>query len=228
MTTPKDGEYDLKVPQGTSERFQQMIASIPRDKRVWWRYHKVTSGETLAEVAHQYKSNASSIAQVNNIEAGDELQSGMNLVIPVTPGRDAERLVFSKHPTMYKVRKGDTVLTVADDFSVPVTKLRSWNRLKGNELRPGRVLRIYRPVAGTEVAETHEASSSGRSKLHKSSQKSSLEAHVRTLHHKVRKGETLSSIAESYNTTVAALRRDNGSTASHLKTGSVLVIHAGE
>jgi LysM repeat protein len=48
------------------------------------------------------------------------------------------------------------------------------------------------------------------------------------VHHKVRKGETLSSIAESYNTTVAALRRDNGSTASHLKTGSVLVIHMGE
>jgi membrane-bound lytic murein transglycosylase D len=229
MTTPKDGEYDLKVPPGTSERFQQMIASIPRDKRVWWRYHKVTSGETLAEVAHQYKTSASSIAQVNNVEADDDLRAGTDLVIPVTPGREAERLVFSKHPTIYKVRKGDTVLTVADDFSVPVTKLRSWNKLKGNALRPGRTLRIYRPVAGTEMAESREtASSTGRARLRKSSEQSSLEAHARTVHHKVRRGETLSSIAESYNTTVAALQRDNGSAASHLKTGSVLVIHAGE
>src|SRR6201997_28267 len=41
MTTPREGSYDLKVPAGTAERFQQVIASIPRDKRVWWRYHKV-------------------------------------------------------------------------------------------------------------------------------------------------------------------------------------------
>jgi membrane-bound lytic murein transglycosylase D len=225
MTTPKEGEYELKVPPGTGEHFQQVIASIPRDKRVWWRYHKVGNGETLAEVAHQYKTSASSIAQVNNIEAGDDLEAGTRLVIPVTPGREAERLVFSKHPTIYKVRKGDSVLSVADDFSVPVAKLRSWNHLKGNELHPGHTLRIYRPVAGTEVAESR---SSSRSKLHKSSEKSSLEAHARTVHHKVRKGETLSSIAESYNTTVVALRRDNGSAASHLKTGSVLVIHTGD
>jgi len=202
-----------------------VIASIPRDKRVWWRYHKVGSGETLGEIAHQYKTTTSSIAQVNNLDAGDDLKPGTRLVIPVTPGRDAERLAFSKHPTVYKVRKGDTVLSVADDFSVPVAKLRSWNRLSGNALRPGRILHIYRPVAGAPPA---ESASARHSSTHKSSEKSSLEAHAKTVHHKVKEGETLSSIAESYNTTVAALRRDNGHNASHLRTGSVLIVHVGE
>ncbi len=43
-------------------------------------------------------------------------------------------------------------------------------------------------------------------------------------YHKVKKGETLSSIAESYNTTVAALKRDNPKLAANLRAGDVLVI----
>ena len=44
----------------------------------------------------------------------------------------------------------------------------------------------------------------------------------RLLHHKVKSGETLVSIANRYNTSVAALRRDNK--ISSLKAGDVLVI----
>jgi peptidoglycan lytic transglycosylase D len=226
MTTPKEGSYDLKLPVGTSERFQQVIASIPRDMRVWWRYHKVASGETLASIAHQYRTTTSSIEQANSLDRGDDLRPGTQLVIPVTPGRDTERIAYSKHPTIYKVRKGDTVLTVADDFSVPVAKLRSWNHLRGNVLTAGHTLRIYRPLEGRE--QPSESRVASRSRTHKSIQKSRLEANARTVHHKVRKGETLSSIAESYNTTVAALRRDNARSASHLRIGTVLVVHISE
>ena len=225
LTTPKEGSYDLKLPPGTADRYQQAIASIPVDKRVWWRYHKVGSGETLAEIARQYKTTSASIAQVNNLDSGDDLEPGARLVIPIAPGRETERLAFSKRPTIYKVRKGDTVLTVADDFSVPVAKLRSWNHLKGNALHPGHTLRIYRPVAHEEASET---ATTRHSKVRKSSEKSRLEAHSRTVHHKVRKGETLASIAESYNTTVAALRRDNRRTASHLHAGTVLIVKTNE
>jgi LysM repeat protein len=45
----------------------------------------------------------------------------------------------------------------------------------------------------------------------------------RLLRHKVKSGETLVGIANRYNTSVAALRRDNK--ISSLKAGDVLVIH---
>jgi len=225
MTTPKEGSYELKLPLGTSDHFQQVIATIPRDMRMWWRYHKVGSGETLAGIAHEYHTTTSAIAEVNSFDAEDELKPGSRLVIPVAPGRESERAAYSRHPTMYRVRKGDTVVSVADDFSVPVAKLRSWNHLSGNSLKPGRVLRIYRPVTGGAAAETHVASREGS---HKSHGKSSLQAKSRTVHHTVKKGETLSSIAESYNTSVAELRKDNGHAASHLHAGTVLVVRTNE
>ena len=61
--------------------------------------------------------------------------------------RDSDSMVFSKRPTRYRVRRGDTVLSVADDFGVPPERIRRWNRLKGNELRKGRSIVIYRPAA---------------------------------------------------------------------------------
>jgi membrane-bound lytic murein transglycosylase D len=220
MTTPKDGTYDLRLPAGTGERFQQTVASIPRDKRVWWRYHKVAPGESLSEIARQFKTTSSSIAEVNSISEDDELHAGARLVIPVTPRRDSEGLAFSKKPTFYKVRKADTVLSVADDFSVPVDRLRKWNHLKGNQLKVGSRIRIYRPTGRPEVTESRAATKSNS----KSRNKSSLQPANRTIHHKVKKGETLSSIAENYNTTVAALRRANGKAASHLTAGTVLLV----
>jgi len=227
MTTPKDSSYDLRLPAGTAERYQQTIAGIPRDKRVWWRYHKVTSGESLAEIARQFRTTQSAIAEVNSISADDELKPGDRLIIPVTPRADSQRMAFAKKPTIYKVRKGDTVLSVADDFSVPVEKLRQWNHLKGNTLKTGRTLRIYRPTAGADPATTQVAAKS-KSKSTATTKGKTTQAANRTVHHKVKKGETLTSIAEDYDTTVAALKKANGKLATHLTAGTVLIVKVGQ
>jgi LysM repeat protein len=44
-------------------------------------------------------------------------------------------------------------------------------------------------------------------------------------YHKVTKGETLSGIAQSYHTTVANLKKNNGNLSANLRAGEVLVIH---
>jgi membrane-bound lytic murein transglycosylase D len=227
MTTPKTGAYELRIPAGSAERFQQTMASIPRDMRVWWRYHKVGTGESLAEIAKQYRTTASAISEVNNLSEEDEVRPGSRLIIPVSPRRlsDSDRLTFAKKPTYYKVRKGDTALSIADDFSVPVERLRRWNGLKGNTLRAGRKLKIYRPAVGQEAPEPDLA------RRAKSNAKSSLQAtsaSSKTVHHKVRKGETLTSIADAYNTSVSALRRDNHMSNAQLRAGEVLIVKTGQ
>ena len=61
------------------------------------------------------------------------MKAGTKLIIPISPARHAtQNAAYSKHPTHYKVRKGDTVASVADDFEVPVDKLRKWNHLRGS------------------------------------------------------------------------------------------------
>lgn len=150
--TPRDLEYDLKLPHGTKDRFEEAMAAIPVDKRVAWRYHRVAEGETLSAVAKKYRVSESAISQANNLES-DEIKAGSKLVIPASTKLNMASTggSYAKKPTRYKVRKGDTVLSVADDFGVPADRLRKWNRLKGNTLRAGRSLVIYKPVSAEDA-----------------------------------------------------------------------------
>src|SRR5271166_4208848 len=226
LTTPKDQGFTLNLPAGSRERYEKAIAVIPVDMRTWWRYHRVEYGDSLASIAHKYHTSPSSIAEANSL-AGSEVKIGSKLIIPIAPGRQAaETAAYSHHPTHYKVRKGDTVDSVADDFEVPVEKLRKWNHLRGTALVPGRMLLIYKPASsgGPEVASSSHSSAPAKGVVsHKTAAHS--KSSQTSKYHKVKKGETLSSIADSYNTSVAALKRDNPKLSANLRAGDVLVIH---
>jgi membrane-bound lytic murein transglycosylase D len=223
MTTPKEGEFELRLPGGTKEKFVTNIAAIPLDKRVWWRYHRVTPGENLSAIARKYRTTTAAIIEVNDLES-EAVRSDSKLIIPVTPGHGrGASVAYSRKVTRYKVRKGDTVLSVADDFGVPPELLRKWNRLKGNHLRRGRVLLIRRPVAPDAVGEAPDRVLRASAKSNK---KSSLRGNASARTHTVKQGDTLYSIAVAYDTTVAALQRDN-KTSTNIRPGDVLVIRSG-
>jgi membrane-bound lytic murein transglycosylase D len=175
LTTPKDKTYDLRLPQGSKDKFEKTMAAIPLDKRVSWRYHHVLAGDTLASVARQYHASPGSIKEVNNLR-GDDLQTDSKIIIPVTVGKAADvgQIAYSRKPTRYRVRRGDTVLSVADDFGVPADRLRRWNRLKGDQLAHGAVLVIYRPVFAQQNTVINTPSRHARS--HSSKRKSTQSA----------------------------------------------------
>jgi len=166
MTTPKDMDFDLHLPRGMAAKFEKAVEAIPEEMRVYWRYHRVENGETLDEIARRYHTTATAIAEANNLE-GTELARDSKLIIPVSPakaapaeaGNHTAAVGYSTHPVRYTVRKGDTVLSVADDFGVPSEKVRQWNRLKGNALRAGRSLTIFKPSG---VKPTSAANRPGR------------------------------------------------------------------
>src|SRR5437016_1446717 len=115
-TTPKDQSFMLRLPQGAKSRYEEAVAAIPVDKRVLWRYYKVDAGDTLASIAKKYRTTERAIASANNLEAGI-LAPEAKLVIPVSGSISADGAVaYSKRSSRYKARKGDTVLSVADDF----------------------------------------------------------------------------------------------------------------
>ena len=221
LTTPKDREFELHLPAGTSDRYLTAISAIPPDMRVWWRYRKVAPGDTLASVARTFHTTPQSIAQANHLDADDSLRAESELIIPVAPGKHAvdETMSYSRRATRYKVRKGDTVQTVADNFGVPPAMVRRWNHLKGDSLRGRSVLYVRLPVApdARENYSSVAAKSKSRKTLHKT-------ATTSVVHHKVQPGETLYSIAKSHNTTVDSLKLDNGNLAT-LRPGMILVIN---
>lgn len=133
MATPPDQEFELRLPAGTKELFAQRVAEIPEDKRRYWRYHKITEGETLESVARSYHVSQADLATTNQLAAGNSIGDLEALVVPVAPTISSS----TRRSTSYTVRRGDTLITVADRFGVSVDQLRRWNRLHGSQLVPG-------------------------------------------------------------------------------------------
>jgi membrane-bound lytic murein transglycosylase D len=149
-TTPSDQPFDLHLPEGTRQKYETNIAAIPAAKRIAWRYYKVQSGDTLAGIARKYRVTERAISQANDLQ-DTMLAADSRVVIPLSVAEsDTFRIRYSKYPSRYRVHAGDTVLTVAEDFGIPPERLRRWNGLKGNGLRTGRLLIIYKPLAPGE------------------------------------------------------------------------------
>jgi membrane-bound lytic murein transglycosylase D len=235
LTTPKDQQFELHLPVGSAAKFQTAVAAIPVDKRVWWRYHKVQAGETLASIARTYHTQPRSIAEANDLDE-DSLSPDSRLIIPIAPGKQSDSTTYSHAITRYKIRKGDTVESVAENFGVSAKMIRNWNRLKGDSLAGRKILLVHLPVTPGAV-ESRVAWKESVSRRNTSAKHSSHLASASTrqtagaqksaglVHHKVKEGETLYSIANSYKTTVSALRQANRNVAT-LRPGMVIIVQA--
>jgi membrane-bound lytic murein transglycosylase D len=239
LTTPREGKFDLRLPAGTKEQYETAIATIPADMRLWWRYHTVQSGDTLASLAKTYRVTAKSIATANHLD-DTELEADSKLAIPIAPGKHplSDNATYARRITRYKVHKGDTVESVAENFGVSPKMLRQWNGIRGSSLSGRRVLALHLPVSPS-VHDAEVAARSSKSKhpktetastkppADKSAQIERLgpneERQVAVVHHKVKSGETLYSIANAYRTTVATLKRNNRNIAV-LRPGMILIV----
>jgi membrane-bound lytic murein transglycosylase D len=248
LTTPREGQFDLHLPAGAKDQYENAIASVPADMRLWWRYHTVHSGDTLATLAHTYHTTAKSISEANHLDS-PELEADAKLVIPIAPGKHplTDTATYARRITRYKVHSGDTVETVAENFGVSAQMLRRWNGIRGNSLSGRRIIALHLPISPsahpTEVASARTTSHTGKAKhpatapvpetattkppATKSAQIERLEASranpKEVVHHKVKSGETLYSIANAYRTTVAALKRDNRNVAV-IRPGMILTV----
>ena len=156
MTTPPEESFDLHLPAGTADLFQRDIAEIPVEKRRYWRFHTVEDGDTLASLAKTWHVSESELAFVNQLKPTADLSGVDSLVIPLAPVSEPGAL----RSTLYRPRRGDTLVTIADRFGVTVAQLRRWNSLRGSALVPGHGLYVSEPahISGLRYGKRRHAS----------------------------------------------------------------------
>jgi len=143
MATPSEASFDLHLPAGTATLFEQRAALIPEARRNSWRYHTVAAGDTLESVSQEYRVAAADLASANQLSESESVAGLEALVVPVPPA--AEPLARTH---LYIVRRGDTLVTIADRFGVSLSQLRRWNAIPtGTRVAPGRRLRVAEPAA---------------------------------------------------------------------------------
>ena len=141
MVTPPDAPFDLHLPAGTASLFNERVALIPEDRRNAWRYHSVVAGDTIASVAREYRVEPAALATANQLHEADSLDGIPAVVVPAAPVVEA-----TAHTRLYTVRRGDTLITIADRFGVSLSQLRRWNKISGIKVEPGSRLHIAEPA----------------------------------------------------------------------------------
>jgi len=146
--TPKDS-YELKIPEGSKTTFLKNYNALPENERFAPQSitHKVRNGESLWTIAKKYRVSQHDIAAVNKIRNRSMIRIGQKLTIPVA-GVNLASMSNSAMPgynkLTYKVRKGDTLGHIAEDYGTKASTIRKWNSLKyGQHIFPGQKLTLW-------------------------------------------------------------------------------------
>jgi murein DD-endopeptidase MepM/ murein hydrolase activator NlpD len=117
------------------------------------KYHKVKSGETLEKIARNYGVSVQELIKANKNINPNKLKVGENLCIPQKTSAKAQDYAI------YKVKKGDTLYSIAEKFGVDVQELKSFNNLKSEKIIEGQELKI--PAKGTAKKQKKETQEYG-------------------------------------------------------------------
>jgi membrane-bound lytic murein transglycosylase D len=167
-TTPRTSEYALKVPVDAAPALRERLSATPRSELASLQFHTVKRGETVASIASKLRVSRSDLLEANFLSSRTRLQPGQQLVVPraptvvlasrpgaTTPAASnavaspvaaaelAPAAVAERSPVTYRVRAGDTLSSIARKHDVSVKDIRSWNRLRTTQIRPGDRLTIF-------------------------------------------------------------------------------------
>ncbi len=201
------------------------IAVIPSGKAMVT--YTVKKGESLLGIADLFNSRVSDIRNWNNIPYTRTISVGQKLVLYVpqekkdfyasldnqTPvEKSVTRSNSSNSSSTYvyhRIRRGENLYSIAKRYRVYVSNLREWNDISGNRIYAGQKLKIY--TSRTAVADNTSAPT--RSSLYR---------------YKVRRGDTISELAERFNVSTSQIRNWNSLSSNRINYGQTLKIYSHE
>ncbi len=221
VTPPDVKRYTLYLPSDLKSEKLAELNNLPKNKRLKWVRHKIRRGETLSKIARMYGSSISAIRDVNNIRNVRRLRIGKILIIPLSPIAKRFRPKYRGKRykltgNTYRVRRGDTLWSIARAFGVDVEYLKKVNNLRGKRrvlLKPG--MKLIIPI---------DARSRYVKKYHKTNKKKIYAKESGSIYI-VKRGDNLWRISRKFNTTVNEIcRANNISKRKKLKPGMKLII----
>jgi membrane-bound lytic murein transglycosylase D len=167
--------YTIKVPVGSGDAFRARLAETTPDSLNAFQWHSVKRGESLQTISRKLSVKQADLAEANALSLRSRVLPGQRLIIPREPttllaaraeNPAPEAVVAESRPVVsetamldatptgnrmepqrlvYRVKRGDTLFSIARLFDTTVETLKSWNRqtIRGNQIKIGDRLTIF-------------------------------------------------------------------------------------
>ena len=155
--------------------------------------YKVQSGDTLSKIARQHRTTVDSLKANNNLSS-DLILVGQSLKISNHTAASPAKPSNTAAARSYQVQSGDTLSKIARNYNTTVASLKATNQLTSDLILTGQKLTI----SNKAVASTS-----------KSSNQSAGNKKTTSGTYTIKSGDTLSTIAKRYGTTVSILSSKN-------------------
>jgi membrane-bound lytic murein transglycosylase D len=133
----------LSIYSGDSKNYTTSVASSGRTNSSV--KYKVKRGDSLGEISKKFDVTIAQIKKWNKLKSNKVL-IGDNLVIhgteQVSSLGDNNKKV-TNDVVKYRIKSGDSIGEIAEQFKVSVSDLKDWNNLSSNKIITGKTLNIY-------------------------------------------------------------------------------------
>jgi LysM repeat protein len=167
--------------------------------------HLVGEKETLFGLSKRYGVTITRILEFNPTADGG-IEAGQLLKIPYVPKGRTQ----TPAGTVHKVQPKETLFSISRMYGVSVDDIKTWNNLKDNSLSVGQDILIKKGASSasppTTTTSTTPAATTGK------------------MTHTVAAGETLYSIARTYNVSVDQIKQWNNLTSNEVKISQTLFV----
>ncbi len=242
-----DREYDLKVPLEAADKFAKVADSIPEGEKPklvvrtaagksGFKRHKVKRGETKASIARRYGIPVGALMACNNLSGKRSLRVGQSLKVPArsvkaSSGKPSDRdskvaVNNGAQIIRYKVKKGDSLSSLAQRFKTTPSEIKKQNRIRGNKIQTGQIIRIG-GQAETSEAEPDRREDSGKktNQSPKVAQTGTAGESAGSMVYKVKKGDSLDRIAKRNNISLARLiELNNLDRSGNIQPGQAIIL----
>ncbi|MDD5608665.1 MAG: LysM peptidoglycan-binding domain-containing protein [Ignavibacterium sp.] len=176
-------------------------------------YHKIKRGETLGLIAAKYGVSVNQLRDWNNI-SGNRIVAGKNLRVysegssNYSSNIEKTNTITKNNIYKYKVKRGDNLGKIAEEFGVSISQIKKWNGLSDNKLIAGRTIKIY---SGTSSSTYGDNTTKNTSNVN---------------YYKVKPGDSIGEIAERYGVKISDIQNWNNLSGNKILAGNTLKIYS--
>jgi membrane-bound lytic murein transglycosylase D len=206
-TTQKETVKAVKENKKTVAKEKQDIAEVETKTLK----HKVKSGETLSKIADDYGVTVSDLKEENNLSKGKvKVGQVLRVIVPqnfakAKANKNSKEKLFASKSVIHKVEKGENLTRIAAEYGVREDDIAELNPtlVKDGQIFSGTRLKI----PNNESKGSYSAPKNVVNELPK--------------YYKVRRGETIATIASKFGISVKQILKNNKNlSAKNLKAGS--------